>query len=213
MLCCCSTLEKVERSSAPRSTKEGGLLLDRTANHFFLFCQRKGLLVWNLFLQNSVWEISLLLCLIVYINRGNCFDQFCSALFSDTSLWDLPDHLDVDEGTNRRREKQIQDTFVLVKEYISSTELRQPPLLVLTPESKASYTLTTNRILPFWSWRKIDLLTCRILICWTHWMTVWDKQTKNYRRDWPPRFEAGDDAGVEGACKCFWAVAGRFWCY
>ena len=60
-------------------------------------------------------------------------------------LSDLPNHLDIDEGTNHRREKLEDDTFVLVKEYISSTELRQPPLLVLTAEHRATYSLTTNR--------------------------------------------------------------------
>ena len=57
----------------------------------------------------------------------------------------MPNHLDIDEGTNRRREKLEDDTFVLVKEYISSTELRQPPLLVLTAQHKDTSALTTNR--------------------------------------------------------------------
>lgn len=62
-----------------------------------------------------------------------------------TSLTDLPNHLDIDEGTNRRRQRQDDDTFVMVKEYVASTDLRQPPLLVLTAEDAATYPLVTNR--------------------------------------------------------------------
>lgn len=62
-----------------------------------------------------------------------------------STLTDLPDHLDQDEGTKCRRPRSPDDIFVLVKEYISSTELRQPPLLVLTAESRLSFPLTTNR--------------------------------------------------------------------
>lgn len=44
-----------------------------------------------------------------------------------------------------RREKRDNDTFIMVKEYISSSELRQPPLLVLREEDKATFALTTDR--------------------------------------------------------------------
>lgn len=54
--------------------------------------------------------------------------------------------MDQDEGTSRRRAKNDNDTFVLVKEYISSEQLRQPPLLVLRAEDRDSFPLTTNRI-------------------------------------------------------------------
>lgn len=60
-------------------------------------------------------------------------------------LKDIPTNYEFDEGTNRRREKHPDDVFALVKEYISSTTLRQPPLLVLTAECKQSFLLTTDR--------------------------------------------------------------------
>ena len=58
---------------------------------------------------------------------------------------DIPDQIDKDEGTNSRRPKHQDDVFALVKEYISSSELRQPPLLVLVPENRQRFTLTTSR--------------------------------------------------------------------
>lgn len=60
------------------------------------------------------------------------------------TLADLPEHYDTDEGTNHRRDRQPDDTFVLVKEYISSPDLRQLPLLVLTCESRETYAMTTS---------------------------------------------------------------------
>ena len=62
---------------------------------------------------------------------------------------DLPHHYQPDEGTHRNRVKRDGDVFLLVKEYISSTELRQNPLLAMTAESAASYPLTTNSNLAF----------------------------------------------------------------
>lgn len=59
-------------------------------------------------------------------------------------LTDIPAALDVNEGSKRNREKKPDDVFVLVKEYISSVELRQPPLLAMTSESRASFPLTTS---------------------------------------------------------------------
>ena len=60
------------------------------------------------------------------------------------TLIDLPESFEQDEGTNSRRAKHPEDIFVLTKEYISSTELRQKPLLVMTPENRDTYPLTTT---------------------------------------------------------------------
>lgn len=68
-----------------------------------------------------------------------------SKMYEHLPLKDIPTNYEFDEGTNRRREKHPDDVFVLVKEYISSTTLRQPPLLVLTAESKQRFLLTTDR--------------------------------------------------------------------
>lgn len=61
----------------------------------------------------------------------------------------MPSSYVLDEGSQARRGrvKRDNDVFVLVKEYISSTELRQAPMLALTAESAASYALTTQRSL------------------------------------------------------------------
>lgn len=58
---------------------------------------------------------------------------------------DIPSNYELDEGSNNRRAKHPHDVFVLVKEYIASTTLRQPPLLVLTNESLQRFTLVTDR--------------------------------------------------------------------
>lgn len=57
---------------------------------------------------------------------------------------DLPENYETDEGTLSRREKLGEDVFVLVKEYISSSDLRQRPLLVMTPASRMTFPLKTN---------------------------------------------------------------------
>lgn len=61
------------------------------------------------------------------------------------SLTDIPAHYELDEARRTRRAKDPCDVFVLVKEYISSTTLSQPPMLVLPAESKATFPLVTDR--------------------------------------------------------------------
>lgn len=113
-----------------RSHQEGGLLLDRTANHFFLpAAQRQG--VHN-FLKNetSIFEVS----------------SFCFASAgSISSLADIPPNYELDEARRTNRAKDPLDVFVLVKEYISSETLSQPPMLVLPAESKTNFPLVTDR--------------------------------------------------------------------
>lgn len=107
-------------------TQEGGLLLDATANHFYFFARRRG---WN-------HELTYLL------PKRKClwlFDIFAQPLA------DIPDDIECNEGTNRRRGKDPDDVMVCVKEYISSPEFRQQPMLVLTPDNQARFTLVTNR--------------------------------------------------------------------
>ena len=70
--------------------------------------------------------------------------QIVSRRFPRT-LADLPEHMELNEGTHRRRGKDPDDIFVCVKRYISSVEMRQPPLLVLVPENRDKFTLMTNR--------------------------------------------------------------------
>lgn len=57
---------------------------------------------------------------------------------------DIPESYDTDEGTNSRRAKHADDVLVVVKEYISSTTLGQKPLLVMVPENRLSFPLTTH---------------------------------------------------------------------
>ena len=68
-------------------------------------------------------------------------------LFFLQTLKDLPEQFELQEGRDRRRAKDPQDVFVMVKEYISSTEMRRLPMLVLTPSHRATFTLTTDRYL------------------------------------------------------------------
>ena len=58
---------------------------------------------------------------------------------------DLPENYETNEGTNSRRAKHPDDILVLVKEYIASANLAQLPLLVLTPESRQVFRLSTDR--------------------------------------------------------------------
>ena len=58
---------------------------------------------------------------------------------------DLPDSYETNEGSNSRRAKHPDDILVLVKEYIASANLAQLPLLVLTPESRQAFRLSTDR--------------------------------------------------------------------
>ena len=55
--------------------------------------------------------------------------------------------MEIDEGKHKRRAKREDDVFVLVKEYISSTEMRQKPLLCLRGEDAAGFPLLTERCL------------------------------------------------------------------
>lgn len=71
--------------------------------------------------------------------------RFKSGSCGAQTLADIPEQMEMDEGTNHRRGKDPDDTFVLVKRYISAVELRQPPLLVLTPEHRNTFALMTNR--------------------------------------------------------------------
>ena len=71
--------------------------------------------------------------------------MFKSGSCGAQTLADIPEQMEMDEGTNHRRGKDPDDTFVLVKRYISAVELRQPPLLVLTPEHRNTFALMTNR--------------------------------------------------------------------
>lgn len=91
------------------NSKEGGLLLDRTANHFFFFLRRRGKALPNTFY-----------CPISNVNMS--------------PLTDLPD-VEIDEGRHGRRPKHDDDGFVIVKEYISSTTMRQKPLLCALAEN------------------------------------------------------------------------------
>lgn len=77
------------------------------------------------------------------------------------TLTDLPESFEQDEGTNSRRAKHPEDVFVLTKEYISSTELRQKPLLVMTPENRDTYPLTTTSNYVF-----------RESMFWNHWFFI-----------------------------------------
>ena len=60
------------------------------------------------------------------------------------SLADIPPEIELREGKKRNHEKRPDDVFVLVKEYICSLELRQPPMLALPAESKLTFPLTTS---------------------------------------------------------------------
>lgn len=77
------------------------------------------------------------------------------------TLTDLPESFEQDEGTNSRRAKHPEDVFVLTKEYISSTELRQKPLLVMTPENRDTYPSTTTSNYVF-----------RESMFWNHWFFI-----------------------------------------
>ena len=57
---------------------------------------------------------------------------------------DLPD-VEIDEGKWVQRAKHEDDTFVIVKEYISSVEMRQKPLLCQLAEHAVTYPLLTDR--------------------------------------------------------------------
>lgn len=133
----CGALSCIPRSFRRRlSAEEGGLLLDRTANHFFAFMRRRGVDKGRSKASRNIDDRR-----IMTIGRTIsclCFDFVALPA-------DIPDCFDLDEGTNKRREKQADDVFVLVKEYISSVELRQPPLLALTAESRPSFPMTTTR--------------------------------------------------------------------
>ena len=68
-----------------------------------------------------------------------------SCLKHHNSSADLPENYETNEGTNSRRAKHPDDILVLVKEYIASANLAQLPLLVLTPESRQVFRLSTDR--------------------------------------------------------------------
>lgn len=175
----CSTLEKVERSSAPRSAKEGGLLLDRTANHFFLFCQRKGFLVWNVFLQNSFWKTSLLLCLIVsiYIMYGKLIWSilFCFVLRHIPVRFAWPfgcgwRDKQASRETDARHLRPCERVHII---YWTETT----PLASADCWKQGVLHIDNKPNLVFLILTKKDL-TFKVFICWTHWMIVWDNQTK-----------------------------------
>jgi len=60
-------------------------------------------------------------------------------------LQDVPEAFETNEGTNHRRAKSPHDVFVIVKEYISSTQIAQQPLLAQTEENKLTFPLVTTR--------------------------------------------------------------------
>lgn len=74
----------------------------------------------------------------------SCTRDLITKYNSFQTLSDIPEHYECDEGNNHRRARHPQDVFCLVKEYISSADLRQRPLLVLTHESRATFALTTQ---------------------------------------------------------------------
>lgn len=79
-------------------------------------------------------------------SRGRGGEEGSSALFSVCwqPVLDLPIGMDLNEGSRRNREKMPDDIFVVVKQYICSVQLAQPPMLVLTSESRATFPLTTS---------------------------------------------------------------------
>ena len=106
-----------------------------------------------------------------YIYQLAHFNHWCSKskhrmsqiLCNLANLPDLPANYEVDEGTNHRRAPHPLDVFVMVKEYISSVDLAQPPLLVLTHQHRSSFPLTILSHLGYF-WKVLEGYFWKVLL-------------------------------------------------